>query len=154
MRELFARRGLPFPLFGATLNWPGDDANSAATFPYVMSCLHCGSEKTGFTASADLALEDSTLATVVALSGAGSPLPTPPTPLLFCLMVISNLHVGRWLPKPILERRRPRAPTALRLLQDWFHEPSKRNFQFVTDGDDDHSLALIPLLRRRARSSY
>lgn len=167
-------KGAPYHLFGATLNAMklGAATAKAPEDVFVFSHAYCGSERTGFLPTGQFARGRYDLASAVSLSGAALSPAYFRNPLLWSLMLLTNLRLGQWLPNPAHPRparwRAPReawGPVPIRLLTSlvrstvWSagrganlaEKVSKPFFCYVTDGGYIENLGLEQLLLRRCR---
>ncbi|HEU5115152.1 MAG TPA: hypothetical protein VFT74_00600, partial [Isosphaeraceae bacterium] len=167
-------KGAPYHLFGATLNAMklGAATAKAPEDVFVFSHAYCGSERTGFLPTGQFARGRYDLASAVSLSGAALSAAYFQNPLLWSLMLLTNLRLGQWLPNPAHPRparwrllRKAWGPVPLRLLASLVRSPawsarrgadqaekvSKPFFCYVTDGGYIENLGLEQLLLRRCR---
>lgn len=149
--------GAPLLLINATVNlhgYPNDGARSK-TERYLLSPLFVGSERVGFQSTSSFFNGKYTLGDATAISAAAVSPVAHGNVLSRALLVVLNLRLGQWLPRPNQEARtRPILdyPMPHRLL--WEHlskSPEERSFLFVTDGGHHENTGIESLLVRRCR---
>ena len=168
-------KGAPYQLFGATVN-AIKFGSATATAPddiFLFSQGYCGSQRTGFIPTREFARGTYDLASAVSLSGAALSPAYFQNPLLWTLMLLTNLRLGQWLPNPAHNRSgrfrgvsETWGPVPIRLIMGMLnsaitrtnHEPgttepiAKPFYCYVTDGGYIENLGLEQLLLRRCKT--
>ena len=154
--------GAPYHLIGATQTAVGrqgmDDEDRRR--PFLFSRHFCGIESDGIRQGEYQQTEEYQrrswlrldLATAMAVSGAAvSPIATTNRPL-FWLMMLLNLRLGQWFPRPSVEPSRGARwyVNPAMLMFDHFRRVGWR-YCFLSDGGQYENLGLEQLLRRRCR---
>lgn len=156
--------GAPLLIINSTVNlhgYPYDDAETRLD-RFTLSPLFVGSKRTGFQGTADangFLKGEYRLADAMALSAAAVSPVADGNVLARALLVVLNLRLGQWLPRPE-ENPRNRAvqrpvldyPMPHRLLWEHFCKlPNDRSFLFITDGGHHENTGIETLLVRRCR---
>jgi hypothetical protein len=164
-------RGGPYHILGATLNSMklGTEVAKAPDDVFIFSQAYCGSMRTGFIPTGKFAGGKYDLASATALSGAALSPAYFQNPLLWMLMLLTNLRLGQWLPNPANLRSGPLrrlsevwGPVPVRFVAEmitsaWhaiIRSPSSPRapfFCYITDGGYIENLGLEQLLLRRCR---